>query len=138
MTGRVDLALVSRTVQRLLEQSGRTILYDCRASKRTLQYSPESAAAVDGLLPAFLSAADAVWREATGRSLGIDIVADPETIFGFAVRGIHGGTFATVMLAVIDAIEQVSRPGVLLVNDLGRVWNETEFRIAASHVQGVA
>lgn len=132
MSAGVDLDLVSCTLQRLLEQSGRRISYDCRASNRTLSYAPDSAAAPTGLLPAFLSAGDAVWREATGKSLGIEIAVDPNTILGFTVRGIHAGTFATVMLAVMEAIEQVARPNLLLVNDLARVWQETEDRLAGA------
>ncbi len=126
----VDLALVSRTLQRLLERSGRSICYDCRASRRTLSYAADSAVAPTGLLPAFLSAGDAVWREATGKSFGIEIAADPATVLGYTVRGIRAGTFATVMLAVMEAIEQAAQPDVLLVNDLGRVWQQTEDRLA--------
>jgi hypothetical protein len=130
MSGGVDLIAVSRTLQRLLEQAGRPILYDCRASRRTLIFAPDSAAAPTGLLPAFLSAGDAVWREATGKSLGIEIVTDRNTVLGYTVLCIHGGTFATVMLSVMEAIEQVAQPKALLVNDLGEVWRLAEDRIA--------
>ena len=130
MSNGVELGLVSRTLQRLLEQGDRSILYDCRASRRTLSYAADSAAAPTGLLPAFLSAADAVWREATGKSLGVEIVTHPNTVLGYTVVCIHGGTFATVMLAVMEAIEQVAQPRTLLVNDLGRVWQDAEDRIA--------
>lgn len=130
MSDGVDLALVSRTLQRLLQRSGRAILYDCRASRRTLAFAPVGAAAPTGLLPAFLSGGDAVWREATGKSLGVAIATDPDTVLGYAVRGIHAGTFATVMLCVMEAIEQAAQPKSLLVNDLARVWRETEDRIA--------
>jgi hypothetical protein len=127
---KVDLRLVSSTLRVLLEQSGRSILYDCSASRRTLTYTPESAAAPTGLLPAFLCAGDAVWREATGKPLGIDIATDPSTVLGFIVHGIHAGTFATVMLAMMEAVDQAARSDMLLVNDLARVWRETEDRIA--------
>lgn len=130
MSNGVDLGLVSRTLQRLLEQGDRSILYDCRASRRTLSYAADSAAAPTGLLPAFLSAADAIWREATGKSLSVEIATHPNTVLGYTVVCIHGGTFATVMLAVMEAIEQVAQPKTLLINDLGRVWHEAEDRIA--------
>lgn len=130
MSDTVNLALVSRTLQQLLEQSGRPIFYDCRASLQTITYAADSAAAPTGLLPAFLSAGNAVWREATGKSLGVEIVTDPKTVLGFTVRGIHAGTFATVMLSMVEAIEQAAQPHILLVNDLARVWRETEYRIA--------
>lgn len=132
MSNGVDLGLVSRTLQRLLEQGERAILYDCKASHRTLIYAADSAAAPTGLLPAFLSAADAIWREATGKSLGIEIATHPNTVLGYTVVCIHGGTFATVMLAVIEAIEQIAQPKTLLVNDLSHVWHGAEDRIARS------
>ena len=130
MSDGVDLGLVSRTLQRLLEQADRSILYDCRASRRTLIYTADSAAAPTGLLPAFLSAADAIWREATGKSLGVEIATHPNTVLGYTVVCIHGGTFATVMLALMEAIEQIAQPRTLLANDLGRIWYEAEDRIA--------
>ena len=130
MSNEIDLAVVSRTLQRLLEQRGGPILYDCRATLRTIAYAPDSAAAPTGLLPAFLSAGDAVWREATGKSLGLEIAADPNTVLGYTVRGIHGGTFATVMLAMMEAIDQAARPNSLLVNDLSQVWRLAEDRMA--------
>jgi len=77
MNVEIEIAVLSGVLQRVLEQSGRAILYDCRASKRTLAYAPDSAASPSGLLPAFLSAGDAVWREAAGKSLGVEIATDP-------------------------------------------------------------
>ena len=130
MSDSPDLKLVSRTLQRLLEQTGRSILYDCRASRRTLSFAADSAAAPSGLLPAFLSAGDAVWREATGKGLGVEITTDPGTVLGYTVIAIHGGTFSTVMLAVMEAIEQAAQPDTLLINDLARVWRDTEDRIS--------
>jgi hypothetical protein len=77
MNVEIEIAVLSGVLQRVLGQSGRAILYDCRASKRTLAYAPDSAASPSGLLPAFLSAGDAVWREAAGKSLGVEIATDP-------------------------------------------------------------
>jgi hypothetical protein len=137
MSAGVDLALVSRTLEQLLVQSGRSIAYDCRASRRTIAFAADSAAAPTGLLPAFLTAADAVWREATGKSFGVEVVADPATLLGFVVRGIHAGTFATVMLAMMEAIEQAADGKSLLVNDLGLIWRQTEDRIARASLSRV-
>jgi hypothetical protein len=134
MSADVDLVLVSQTLEHLLMQSGRQIAYDCRASRRTITFVPDSAAAPTGLLPAFLTAADAVWREATGKSFGVEVVPDPATVLGFVVRGIHAGTFATVMLAMIEAIEQAADGKSLLVNDLGLIWRQTEDRIARAAI----
>jgi hypothetical protein len=138
MSADVDLVLVSQTLEHLLMQSGRMIAYDCRASRRTIAFAPDSAAAPTGLLPAFLTAADAVWREATGKSFGVEVVPDPATVLGFVVRGIHAGTIATVMLAMIEAIEQAADDKSLLVNDLGLIWRQTEDRIARAAIVRVS
>lgn len=130
MSEEIDIAAVSRMLQCLLAQSGRAILYDCRASKRTLSYAPDSAASPSGLLPAFLSAGDAVWREATGKSLGVEIVPDPDTVLGFTVCSIRPGSVAVVLLSVMEAIEQAAHADSILVNDLGKVWRFAEDRMA--------
>lgn len=129
MSGEIEITAVSVMLQRLLEQSGRAILYDCRASRRTLSYGPDSAAAPSGLLPAFLGAGDAVWREATGKSLGIEIAADPDTVLGYTVVGITSQSIAVVLLSVMEAIEQVAREDSILVNDLAEVWRLAEDRM---------
>jgi hypothetical protein len=126
----IEIATVSHLLQRVLEQSGRAILYDCRASNRTLVYAPDSAASPSGLLPAFLSAGDAVWREATGKSLGVEIATDPDTVLGYTVYGIRSCSVAIVLLAVMEAIEQAAHADSILVNDLGEVWRLAEDRMA--------
>lgn len=130
MSDEIGVAAVSRVLERVLERSGRTILYDCRASKRTLAYAPDSAASPSGLLPAFLSAGDAVWREATGTSLGVEIATDPETVLGYTVCGIRAPSVAVVLLSVMEAIEQAAHADSILVNDLGEVWRLAEDRMA--------
>jgi hypothetical protein len=130
MSDEIEIAAVSRMLQRVLEQSGRAILYDCRASKRTIAFAPDSAASPSGLLPAFLSAGDALWREATGKSLGVEIVTDPDTVLGFTVVSIRSGSVAVVLLSVMEAIEQAAHADSILVNDLSKVWRLAEDRMA--------
>jgi hypothetical protein len=130
MSDEIEIAAVSRVLQRVLEQSGRAILYDCRASKRTIAYAPDSAVSPSGLLPAFLSAGDAVWREATGKSLGVEIATDPDTVLGFTVCSIRSGSAAVVLLSVMEAVEQAAHADSILVNDLGKVWRLSEDRMA--------
>jgi hypothetical protein len=130
MSDEIEITTVSRVLERVLEQSGRAILYDCRASKRTLAYAPDSAASPSGLLPAFLSAGDAVWREATGKSLGVEIATDPDSVLGFTVCGIRSHSLAIVLLSVMEAIEQAAHADSILVNDLGDVWRLAEDRMA--------
>ena len=130
MNPEIEVAAVSRILQRVLELSGRVILYDCRASKRTLTYAPDGATSPSGLLPAFLSAGDAVWREATGKCLGIEIATDPDTVLGYTVIGIRARSVAIVLLSTMEAIEQAADADSILVNDLGEVWRLAEDRMA--------
>ena len=138
MNVEIEIAVLSGVLQRVLEQSGRAILYDCRASKRTLAYAPDSAASPSGLLPAFLSAGDAVWREAAGKSLGVEIATDPDTVLGYTVCGIRSGSIAIVLLAVMEAIEQAAHADSILVNDLDEVWRLAEDRMARAALAQVS
>jgi hypothetical protein len=131
MTDSIDLAIVSATLQRLLEQAGDTVTYTCPTDGAASEISAELAASPAGLLPAFLTAADALWREATvGKSFQAKIAANPNAMLGFSVQAIHGGTFTTVMLAIMEAAEQATEFRVLHANRLAAVWERAEDRIS--------
>jgi hypothetical protein len=91
---------------------------------------PQLAAAPHGLLPLFLAAGDTVWREATGRSLGIDLTPDPQALLGLRVHAVATNAFAPVMLSMMEAMAQVARPDMLLVNDLQGPWLAAQERLA--------
>jgi hypothetical protein len=91
---------------------------------------PQLAAAPHGFLPLFLAAGDTVWREATGRSLGIDLTPDPQALLGLRVHAVASTAFAPVMLSMMEAIAQVVRPDMLLVNDLAGPWLAAQERLA--------
>jgi hypothetical protein len=91
---------------------------------------PQLAAAPHGFLPLFLAAGDTVWREATGRSLGIDLTPDPQALLGLRVHAVTSTAFAPVMLSMMEAIAQVARPDMLLVNDLQGPWLAAQERLA--------
>jgi hypothetical protein len=122
----VDLGAVSRTLQALLEQDGRTVSMLDRTTGAARPVSTELAASRDGLLPVFLVAADAVWRDVTDKSFGIELRREPRTLLGFQAQGVSGGPFSSLMLAMIEAIEQVARPGLVLVNDFDGLWRAIE------------
>jgi len=88
-----------------------------------------SAASPSGLLPAFVVAGEAVWREATGNGFSLDIVRDPQALLGYRLRGIGAGHFATVMLATIEATSQVAGPMAIVVNELNALWSTVTGRI---------
>jgi len=128
MTGPVDLAVVSRTMEALIRQEGKPLVFQDRATGQPLTLSPEAAGSPDALLPVFLAAGEAVWREATGRGFALDLAQDPQTLLGYRVRGIGNGPFSAVMLSVMEATAQITRPDMLLVNDLDAVWEAAQER----------
>ncbi|MBN9560464.1 MAG: hypothetical protein J0H14_06995 [Alphaproteobacteria bacterium] len=119
----VEVATVSRVMEELLVRDGRAIICRDRATGEDLSVPPMIAASPTGLLPALVVAGEAVWREATGKGFALDVVRDPEALFGYRLRGIGAGTFATVMLSIMEASAQASRPGVIAVNALNALWS---------------
>ncbi len=126
--GQRDLELVSRTLETLIEQSGRQVVLLDRPAGVTRPVSAELASAPVGLLPVFLVAADAVWRDATGKGLGVRLVRDPQALFGHRAVEV-GGPFSLVMLSMMEAIEQVALPGEIPVEQLRQQWQATAERL---------
>ncbi len=125
----VSVESVSRTLEALLAREGRSIVYRDRATGQDLVVSPPSAASPTGLLPAFVVAGEAIWREATGNGFSLDIVRDPQALLGYRLQGIGAGHFATVMLATMEAAAQVAGPSAIVVNELNALWSATTDRI---------
>jgi hypothetical protein len=125
----VSVETVSRTMAVLLAREGRRIVYRDRATGQDLVVSPPSAASPAGLLPAFVVAGEAVWREATGKGFSLDIVRNPQALLGYRLRGIGAGHFATVMLATMEATAQVAEPSAIVVNELNTLWSAATDRI---------
>ena len=125
----VSLEAVSRTIEALLAEAGRSIVYRDRAAGQDLIVSLPGAASPAGLLPAFVVAGETVWREATGAGFALDIVRDPEALLGYRLRGIGAGHFATVMLATMEAMAQIAGPAAIVVNDLNALWSAATIRI---------
>ena len=120
----LDLDRVERTMQALLSRDPLVVTYHDRSTGDVLSVSPEAAASRTGLLPAFLAAGQVVWRDLTGAGFDLDVVRDPAALFGFRVRGIGASSFATVMLATMEATAQASRAGAIVVNDFNLIWSE--------------
>ena len=125
----VSVDAVSRTMEVLLDQDGRSIVYRDGATGQDLFISPPSAASPAGLLPAFVIAGEAVWREATGNGFSLDIVRDPQALLGYRLREIRAGHFATVMLATMEATGQVAGRSAIVDNELNALWSAVTERI---------
>lgn len=124
-----SIEAVQRTMRVLLQREGRSIFYRDPAGGAVLALDPATAASPDGYLPAILVAGEAVWREATGKGFGLDIVRDREALFGFRLRRIGAGSFTTVMLAAMEAMHQVAGSGPIAVSEFNALWMAAEDRI---------
>ena len=134
----VSVEAVGRTMRLLLERADRPIVYRDPANGALLAMDSAVASAPDGFLPAVLVAGEAVWRETTGKGFSLDIARDPAALLGYRLRGIGAGSFATVMLAAMEAINQVCRPEAILVSEFNALWSAATDRLrreplAASH-----
>jgi hypothetical protein len=125
----VSVEWVSRTLEALLAREGRSVVYRDSATGQDFVVSPPSTASPSGLLPAFVVAGEAVWREATGNGFSLDIVRDPQALLGYRLRRIGAGRFATVMLTTMEAAAQVAGPSAIVVNDLDALWSAATDRI---------
>lgn len=125
----VNLDAVSRTMRELLVRTGRPIVYRDPADGTRHVMDPETAAVPSGFLPAVLVAGEAVWREATGKGFVLDIARDPEALLGYRLRDIGAGSFSTVMLASMEAINQVARPDAIVLSDLHALWSAAMARM---------
>jgi len=131
MSGAVSLPAVSRALRAWFEDTGTSLLLHDRATGEALPIAAKHACDPSGLLPVFLVAGEAVWREAAGKGFGLRVRHDPAAMLGYRVDGIGGGTFATVLLSTMEAVVQAQdgqtqedqKSGQLLVNGLlGAVW----------------
>ena len=124
----VEVGRVS-AVLRCLIGRGRPVAALDQTTGEIVAVSPHLAAAPHGFLPLFLAAGDTVWRDATGRSLGIELQPDPQTMLGQRVRAIGSPAFAPVMLSMMEAMAQAQRPDMLLLNDLHGPWMAAQERL---------
>jgi hypothetical protein len=125
----VDVETVSRVMEALLARYGRRVIYHDRATGEQIAVDAPIAASPSGFLPILLVAGEAVWREAAGPGFGLDLVRDRQALFGYRLRGIGTDSFTCVTLATMEAIEQVARPEVSVVNGLAGLWSAARERI---------
>lgn len=118
----IDLAAVGRTLHALLDRRAKPVVFYDRATGQDLPVGLDTAISPAGLLPAFLAAGAAVWREATGQELGV-VARDAEALLGYRVQGVRAGSFAAVMLSVMEATAQITGPDTVLVNSFGALWS---------------
>jgi hypothetical protein len=134
--GSVRLDIIERTLEAILTKIGKPVIVFDQATGKDESTTPAVAAARDGLLPVFLVAGEAVWREATGRGFGLELAPDRQALLGYRVARVGDGSFSTLMLSVMEATSQAEGPRAIHVNELGALWRDAMQRIEwARHVE---
>lgn len=127
--GPVDVGSVTETLERLILRAGKPVVLVVEDTSEPVEISPAVAAAPDGLLPVFLVAAEAIWRECMGYGFGLQIVRDDHGLLGYRVGGITTGLFSGVMLSIMEVISQSISSGRIVVNRMDLVWRSALQRI---------
>jgi hypothetical protein len=126
----LDVSYVSQVVRALLNEAGRQILVEDGSRQDLVPIPFDAAATEDGLLPVFLVAGEAIWRDVTGRG-ELKLKRDLGALLSWRIEAIEADTFSCVLLSVMEAIAQVAVPEGVMVLDLARVFDEATARIEA-------
>ena len=127
----LDPAYVSRVVRALFIEADRDILGEDGPRQDLVRIPFDAAAAEDGLLPLFLVAGEAIWREVTGRGFELGLKRDLGALMSWRIQAIQAEGFSPVLLSVMEAIATVARPQGVKVVDLARVFDEATARAEA-------
>ena len=125
----INLDAVERTMCELLVRTGRPIVYCDPTDGARHSVDPQTVASPAGFLPALIVAGEVVWREATGKGFALDIVRDRDALLGYRLRGIGAGSFATVMLTSMEAINQIALPDAIVISDVHAMWSAATARM---------
>jgi hypothetical protein len=132
----LDVANVSQVVRALLDEAGREVFIEDTPSQDLVPIPFDAAAAEDGLLPAFLVAGEAIWRDITGRGFDLKLERDLGAFLSWRIEVIAAESFSCVLLSVMEAIAQVGRPNGVMALDLARVCDEAKARTKARRMLG--
>ena len=125
---RLDVAWVSEVVRALLVEAGREILLE---DGDLVPIPFDAAAAEDGLLPVFLVAGEAIWRDVSGRGFELKLKRDLGALLSWRIEAIEAENLSCVLLSMMEAIAQVVRPEGVMALDLARVFDEATARTEA-------
>jgi hypothetical protein len=124
-------AYVSRVVRELLIEADRDILVEDGPRRDLVRIPFDAAAAEDGLLPLFLVAGEAIWRDVTGRGFELGLKRDLGALMSWRIEAIRAEGFSPVLLPVMEAIAAVTGAHGVMVLDLARVFDEATARTEA-------
>jgi hypothetical protein len=127
----LDVPQVSRVLRALLVEADRDILVEDPPRRDLVKVPFDAAAAEDGLLPIFLVAAEAIWRDVTGRGFELTLKRDLGALMSWRIEEIRAEAFSSVLLSVMEAIASVAQADRVRVLDLARVFDESTARAEA-------
>ncbi len=131
MSAGVSLDDVGTVMEALLRSAGKPVLLDDKERGTRQRVEADSAAALDGLLPVFLVAGEAIWRSAMGEGFALKIERDEGALLGYRVAEIGTRSFTAVMLSMMEAVFQVARPDGIVLQELDPIWREAMQRLEA-------
>ena len=105
MAKRLNVDAVGAALVRLIERENIPLAFQ-DGNRPPFAMSALSADDRAGLLPVFLVAGEAVWREATRQRFGLIIEQDPRALLGFRVTDAGEVPMTIALLAILDAIER--------------------------------
>jgi hypothetical protein len=121
----MDIEEVEAVLEKLLQTGGKPILF------HGVSIPFDCAVAADGLLPLFLLAGEALWREVKGEGFGLTTQPDDGALLGYRLAVIDPGSFTMVLLATMEATSQVCGPNGIVVEKLEEVWSASNERFQA-------
>jgi hypothetical protein len=127
----LDPSFVSRVVRALLIEANREILVEDGPRRDLVSIPFDAAAAEDGLLPMFLIAGEAIWRDMTGRGFELELKRDLGALMSWRIEAIRAEGFTCVLLSIMEALAMVAGPRGVMVLDLARVFDEATARTEA-------
>ena len=92
----LDPAHVSRVVRALLIEADRDVLIEDGPRRDLVSIPFDAAAAEDGLLPLFLVAGEAIWRDVTGRGFDLTLKRDLGALMSWRIEAIRAEAFSCV------------------------------------------
>jgi hypothetical protein len=129
MSEGLSLDLVGRGLTAVCQLTPRPLRLHDPVHGTVSEVSVEMIGEVDGLLPLFLAAAEAIWFEAFGHGFALRLCLDENSLLGYRVVSLGAVTFTGVMLHMMEAIYQIARPDMILLNDFSVVWESAKIRL---------
>jgi hypothetical protein len=127
----LDPAFVSRVVRALLIEANWAILVEDGPRRDLVSIPFDAAAAEDGLLPMFLIAGEAIWRDMTGHGFELGLKRDLGALMSWRIEAIRAEGFTCVLLSIMEALAMVAGPRGVMVLDLAHVFDEATARAEA-------